>query len=403
MQQPLQIVKSEPLTITKAETQQQSRPSPQTRDSGIQQRFQAAYGTITPEENAQMHERGLQAIPVIAATATSALTGGLGAVPAIVGAGVGGAAGQAIKDTQYDMPVSQRVVNAAKVGASQAAIQGAGELVASAGPALKRGAQSLWNRAAKITEPVAKQTQTMRAGGSLMEGKREIADTVLDMGKGTISQRNLEGIKESINALDDQLDTIIANSKGFVKRQELRDALIARSRDVGQGTITQEQQQAALAKAFDLLAKKPVRMTLAEAQKTKRAIYAAYEKTFAADAAQAANAMADKTVARQLRTAIAREEPAVAGINEAMSKQIPAAKAMEKALSRGGNANPVTLTQTLTGMVTNPATVAAAVANHPGIASFTAQQIYRVAKALPRDGRTVANILRGLGLSIGGQ
>ena len=48
----------------------------------------------------------------------------------------------------------------------------------------------------------------------------------------------------------------------------------------------------------------------------------------------------------------------------------------------------------MAGMVTKPATVAAALINHPKISSFTAQQIYNAAQKLPKDARTAGNIMR---------
>jgi hypothetical protein len=171
---------------------------------------------------------------------------------------------------------------------------------------------------------------------------------------------------------------------------------------VGTGSLAQEAQQNALEKAFELLKNKPPKMTVQDAQKFKRSIYQAYEKTFAAGASDQAIAMADKTTAKALRGAIAREEPAVAEINAQMSKQIPAVKAVEKAISRGGNRDFIGLSQMLAGVVTNPLTVAGALVNHPTIGSFTAQQLYRAAQMLPKDGRTVANILRAAKAVLGG-
>lgn len=95
-----------------------------------------------------------------------------------------------------------------------------------------------------------------------------------------------------------------------------------------------------------------------------------------------------------MRTAIAREEPAIAPLNALLSRQIPAAKALDKAVSRTSNHDPVRLTSTLAGVVTNPATVAAALINHPKIGSFTAQQLYNAAKRLPAGARTAGNIIR---------
>jgi hypothetical protein len=300
------------------------------------------------------------------------------------------------------MPVSQRVENALKSGLGGALTQGVGQGIAAVSPVLAKAGRSLWNRAAKVTEPIAKSTQTMRAGGTLMDAKNEIADTVLSQGRGTLTKGNLDALKASLDDMDDAIDSVISGSTKMVSRQELRNALQAKSASVGTGSLAQEAQQNALEKAFELLKNKPPKMTVQDAQKFKRSIYQAYEKTFAAGASDQAIAMADKTTAKALRGAIAREEPAVAEINAQMSKQIPAVKAVEKAISRGGNRDFIGLSQMLAGVVTNPLTVAGALVNHPTIGSFTAQQLYRAAQMLPKDGRTVANILRAAKAVLGG-
>ncbi len=339
--------------------------------------------------------------PMIGAMVGTALTGGA-AIPAILAAGAGGAVGQAAKDEQWSMPASQRLMNAAKSGTGQMLTEGTGQAIAALSPMLMNAGRNLWNRAAKIPEPIARTTQTMRAAGTLMDAKNEIADTVLSQGAGTLRKGNLDALKSTLNGMDDAIDAVITNSKGMISRQELRDALQAKSAAIGTGSLAQDAQQSALEKAFDLLKQKPVKMTVQEAQKFKRAIYSAYEKTFAADATQAASAMADKTTAQALRGAIAREEPAVADINAAMSKQIPAVKAVEKAISRGSNRDALGLSQMLAGVAPNATTLAGALINNPLIGSFTAQQIYNAAKLLPKDGRTVSNILRVAKAAVGG-
>ncbi len=355
-------------------------------------------GKMTPQEL----ERSKSMLPLVGAAIGAGLTGGAG-IPAIIASGVGGGAGQAIKDLQYTGSMKDRAMNVAKSAIGAAATQGVGEAAAYLAPTVARAARNLWNRSAKITEPIAKTTQAMRAGGTLTDAKNEIAETVLSQGAGTLRKGNLDALKSTLDGLDDQLDTVIAGSQAFVKRQELRDALIARSRDIGQGTIAQEVQQQALGEAFDLLNKKPARMTIQEAQKTKREIYSAWSKTFAADAAEGARAMADKTTARTLRGAIEREAPESATINAAMSKQIPAVKAVEKAVSRTGNRDALGLSQMLAGVSPNPVTLAGALLNHPLIGSFTAQQLHKAAKALGTAERTAPNIIRVAKALFGGE
>lgn len=335
------------------------------------------------------------AAPAIGAGLAVAVTGGTAAVPMMTAAGLGGVAGQAVKDApDATMPMADRLWNMGESGLLQAAVQGTGSLTTSLAPKLAQGARNLWNRAAKITEPVAKKTQTMRSGGTLQQGKDEIAETVLSEGAGTIRQANAEALGNRLSQIDDAVDEIVANSKGMVSRQELRDALKAKYLSITPGTQAAEVERAALEKSFKLLSKMPPKMTVAKAQEIKRDIYRTYEKTFAADASEAATAMADKTTAKALRAGVAREEPAVAPLNQEMSRLIPAKAAMDKAVSRTSNHNIAGLTQVMAGMVPNKTTVIAALLNHPKVASFTAQQLYNAASRLPKDARTAGNIIR---------
>lgn len=332
--------------------------------------------------------------PVVGSIAGAAVSGGASIPVQMLATGGGAALGQAVKDAPSDLPASDRFSNMAFQGLGNALLQGAAGAVSAAAPRLAQGARNLWNRGAKVTEPIAKQTQTMRAGGSLAQGKDEIAETVLSQGAGTIRQANADALKNTINEIDDAIDQVVANSKGMVSRKELRDALKARYQSIQPGTQAGEAERAALEASFRLLSQAPVKMTVKVAQQMKRDIYRAYEKTFAAGASEAAKAMADKTTARALRGAIRREEPAVAAADDALSKLIPASKAMDKAVSRTSNHNLVGLSQMLAGVAPNPGTVAAALINHPKISSFTAQQIYNAAQKLPIKARTAANILR---------
>ncbi len=220
------------------------------------------------------------------------------------------------------------------------------------------------------------------------------AETVLSQGRGTIRTGNLEAIKGTLNELDDALDEVIASSKSAVPRQKIVEAIEKQAAEIGEGSTAHADMQAALQKTLDEVYKLPQYMSPSKAQSVKRTIYKAYEKTYAAESAEAAKAMAAKTEARALREGVSDAAPEAAEINAAMSKQIPAVKAMDKALSRGSNRDIVGLSQILAGMVTNPLTTSAALLNHPAIGSFTAQQIYSAAKLLPKKQQTIANIIR---------
>lgn len=334
------------------------------------------------------------ALPMLGAMTATAVTGG-GALPLMLAAGAGGAAGQALKDApNAEISMGDRFRNMALSGLGQAVTQGVGAAIPAVGGKLVSGARSLWQRAAKITEPVAKQTQTMRMGGSLQAGKDEIAETVLSQGVGTLRQGNTDTLRARMNEIDDAIDRIVSNSQGLVSRDEIRQALQAQRASIQPGTQVAELERNALAASLKLLNRMPSRMTVKTAQKYKRDIYQKYEGSYPADASESARAMADKTTARALRAGVAREEPEVRPLDEAMSRMIPAAKAMDKAVSRGSNQSLVGLSQMMAGMVPNKATVVSALINHPKVSSFTAQQLYNAAQKLPKDARTAANIIR---------
>lgn len=375
---------------------------PKAQQPTLQQlKIQAEQGRMTPEQVEASKRTARNLLPVAGAVVGSALTGGA-AYPLIpvAAAGGGAMAGQALKDAPESMTPRERVTNAVLSGIGAALTEGTGQALQAAGPMLKTVGRSWWQKAAKIGEPVAKKTQTMRAGGSLPAAKAEIAETVLASGHGAIGKGSVEALQGELSQLDDALDAVLANSKGFVERDKLQAAIIQRASEIGEGTLTQEAQQQALEKAFDLLDRAPKRMTLAEANKRKREIYQAYKNTYAADAATSAAASADKTTARAIKEEIAKQAPEAAEINARMSRLMPAVSAVEKATSRVTNHDVASLTKTLAAAVTNPKTIAAALVNDPWIGSFTAQQIYNAAKLLPKDGRTPANILRVLKIGL---
>lgn len=334
------------------------------------------------------------AAPAIGGITAAMLTGGASIPVQLAATGAGTAIGQAVKDAPEDMPLSDRFSNMAFEGLKSAALQGGVIGLTAAAPRMVQLARNLWNRSAKVPETIARTTQTMQRGGSLPEGKDEIAETVLSEGAGTLRRGNLDALRESMAGIDDAIDNIVRNSSGMVSRQELRVALQQRRAAVPRGTQAGAAEVAAIDRTMEQLNKLPAKMTVAKAQEMKRYIYQAYEKTYAADVTQQVTAAADKTVARSLRREIAKEEPDVTLLDQQMSRLIPAAKAVDRAVSRGANHNPVTLSQQLAGVVTNPATVAAALINHPKIGSFSAQQIYNAANRLPKAARTAANIIR---------
>lgn len=360
---------------------------------GTGYRGPTGHDTSVPTDVALSRVRA--AAPAIGGMAAAALTGGASIPVQIAAAGAGGAIGRAVQDAPDEsLDTGDRFRNAAFSGLGQMVLQGAGAAVPAMAGKLASGARSLWNRGAKVPESVARTTQTMRAGGSLQAGKEEIADTVLSQGAGTLKSSNVEALRQQMNEIDDAIDQIVTNSPGLVSRHELRQALNRYKAGIPKGSQAGEAARAAVDKSLTTLNRLPAQMSVKKAHELKRHIYETYEKSYAADVAQQVTAAADKTTGRALRGAIAREEPGVRPLDAQLSKLIPAKKAVEKAVSRGSNHNPITLSQTLAGVVTNPATVAAALINHPKISSFTAQQLYNAAQRLPKNAQTAANIIR---------
>ncbi len=371
---------------------QSQQPPQQPRSMGAGYRGPTGHDTDVPTDVALSRLRS--AAPAIGSIAAGMATGGASIPVQMLAVGAGAAAGQGIKDAPSEMPTEQRFSNMAFSGLTNALMQGAAAGVGAMAPRLAQGARNLWNRGAKITEPIAKSTQAMRAGGSLQAGKDEIANTVLSQGMGTLRKGNADAMADVMSQIDDAIDQVVANSQGMVKRQELRDALIAKSKSIPKGSQAAGVEQEALARSFEKLNQLPPKMTVAKAQEFKRYIYRQYGKTYSADATQGANAMADKTGAKAAREAIRREAPEVAPLDDAMAKLIPAKKALDKAVSRTTNHNFAGLSSVLAGVSPNAATITAALLNNPKVSSFTAQQLYNAAMKLPDKARTAANIMR---------
>jgi len=356
----------------------------------------ARQGGMTPERREQSIATGREMAVPAAGAIGAAMSGGL-TIPAMMAG-----AAQIASDADQDIDPVERKIRALWAGVEQSGLGLAGKVASVAAPWLKNTARSLWNRGAKITMPTARSTSTMRTGGSLEQAKDEIAETVLSQGRGTIRRGNARAVRETIGELEDALDEVVAGADGFVRREELRDALRAAARDVGPAsTQAAALQLDALERSFNLLKNAPYKMTVAEAQKMKRQIYDTFSKSYPAGAAESATAAAEKVTARALKEGIVREVPEARPINAAMQRQIPAARAMDEAVSRIANHNLVGLSGALAIVSERPAMLAAALLNNPQFASFTAQQIYRVASLLPESQLTASNVLRGLQMLTG--
>lgn len=372
----------------------QTQPAPIPTQAPTRQYPPGHKGYDSGIDPAVAQQRVRDLAPAIASTGAAYATGGMSVPVQMAAAGAAGSAGQAFKDSATDMPIKDRFSNMAFEGLKQMGIQGTTGAIAAAAPRLQQAARNLWNKSAKVTDQVANKTQTMRSGGSALDGKDEIAETVLSRGMGTLKRANVETMRESLNALDSEIETIIANSDKLVSRRDIAAAIRSHMKNFTKDTSVGLTQRSALDETARILNKRAPRMTVQEAQKAKREIYDFYQKNYPAGAVESIASMAAKTQGRALRDAIASVEPGVSGPNAQMSKLIPATSAMEKSVSRIANHNVAGLSQILAGAVPNPATLAAALLNNPRIGSFTAQQLYNAAKRLPTQARTAANIIR---------
>lgn len=329
---------------------------------------------------------------------------GIGAIEGgMPGATVGAVVGQAVKDTQWDMTPEQRLENVTKAGLGALATEAGGQLAAKAftntmrwaGPKLTSAARSLWLKMAKVPENVAGDTMAAKAAGSLgmPAGREEIAETILSQNRGTITADNLQALKGHLTDLDKELDAKIAASTKSVRTQDLINVFENRIKSIGNPTSrADEDLVGALNDAVKRLKREPPTMSVQRAQQKKQAIYDYWD--YNAKAKEPVKATVDKQLGRELRQNIVKQEPIAGPINSEMSRQIPAVRAMEKAVGRAQNADPVKAAQMIALAVTNPKTLAGALITIPGVGSFTAQTIYNVGKALPTTGKNPANIIR---------
>lgn len=347
------------------------------------------------DEFDQKHTAMDQSAPTIAALAAAPFTAGM-SIPAAA-ATTGGAAGLTslvrdwLSSDETTLPAS--LWNASKEAVVQAALQAGGEILAKAAPGAKRLARNLWVRVAKPSEAVAKRTQTALAGGSLPAAKQEIAETALSMGRGTLRSGNARAMHASLDDLDAQLSAVIAGSTKTVPRAALENAVLDFYAQAKYANNLDK--MAAAERVFDGLSGLPADIPIQQAQAIKQEVYAT--TPYVAGSMDAAMRKATKVKGRALRQEIAAAEPAVTPINAALTRQIPATSAIDAAINRAGNANPVRLSGTLATMSPRAmATGAVAAVNSPMGGSFVAQQLYRAAPFLAAAGLIAPQFVRVL-------
>lgn len=389
---------------------------------------------MSPEKVAKSKEAGMGMLPAVGGTLAALATGGA-SLPITAGAAaLGGAAGQLAKDSQWDMPASERAKNAAlsaggqaiAVGAVPKALQAAAAGVRSVGGALQRGGRNLWTRVAKIGDAPAKATNTARQGGSLKAAKDEIADTVLGRGLGTLREGNADALKAAADDTEAALSSAISNSTATV---DPRKAVLAGMRQAARekrGFGTGQQYQAArnvVEEARQALTH-PTKRTIVEAkypnavrpstivdtndanavprefsplqwrreagprawnrvpvQKAQADKVATYQNmSYGADASSTAANRVRKEMARNYKDQIAAAEPAAAAANAELSKLYPAGEAYNNAMKRIVNRDPVQFSQMAFGIGRDPITGLGAIMNTPTAGSFAAQRLYNLGK-----------------------
>lgn len=311
-------------------------------------------------------------------------TGGLSlAALGVAGAGAGGMMGA----SSVGADTRQAAIEGLKQGALQLPFAGMG---ATAAP-LERGAESLWLRLAKPKASTIARTMGFKTGGQ-EAGRREIAQTVLGENLGTIRGGNVAKMQTKLDDLDTALNQAIQSSSATVPRQVLEDALAEESTRVGHGTLGQRTQQSALNDAFDELSKLPQNIPVQQAQAIKQQIYKT--RNYAGNAADSAQAAADKVTGRALRGGIETAAPEARDINAQFTHLIPAKAALADAAARAGNRDPIGLSQLIFGAARHPITAAGAILNYPSAGSFAAQRMYNAAKTLPALQANAPNLIR---------
>src|SRR5215471_3568924 len=360
-------------------------------DADVDAAIEAKYGTITKGQQ-YSYEHGMpqfsrplnvkaMAAPALSAAAGIA-TGGLSVPIQALGQAGAGLINAAIRS-----PKEASNTDVLKNAAWDVGTNVAPTLVSAGGPAVKRLAERYWTGMAKPTVTALRDTTTMKAGGTEAEAAREVAQTVLGSGRGTLTQGNVKAAQDSLDALDQQLSGAIAGSRATIARSAVEKALIDEANRIGVGTIGKAQQQEALSRAFDELQKLPDQIPIQKAQEIKQSIYAT--RNYLANATDSAAAAADKVMGRSYRAEIEQAAPETKAINDQFRKEIPATKVLARAVQRTGNRNPVGLQEMVALASGNPLPLATAAANHPLIGSWITQQMYRAAPALPAAGNAL--------------
>lgn len=379
--------------------------------------------------------------PALSAGAAT-LTSGL-SIPIQVGAqGLAGLASGAIRGGGVKGAATDAEVN--MIG--QTVMGNAGKLVNWLGPKVTNMGRNLWLRAAKIPEAIAKQTNTVRRGGDIVAGEREIADTVLSRGLGGNSEDNGLALVNALDNADNKLTTAIDNStanadprrivraamkeavkqkKGFGSGDAYQSArrVAAEIRDKYKRPTTQIAVSAKYPNAvrpsstivdvaedgtpvmadfsplkYERVPGKPAwrDVSVQEAQADKVATYK--KLNYSPDANVTAGNEVRKAAARSAKEQIAAAEPAAAAANAEISQLVPAGKAFSRMRLIQSRQEPASMSKLLFGVKPSLTSGLMAVLNSPAFKTYGGQAMYnaggRMATASALPAQQTAQALR---------
>jgi hypothetical protein len=262
-----------------------------------------------------------------------AIGGVMGGVP---GAVAGGAAGSLVKaaiqrpDEAMAHPL-QTAGYAAAAGVGQGALEGAGQMVPKA---LTAGAKAVYRS-------YLKPSLSMK----LAPKAEQIVNTALNEAL-PITKSGATKAQQIITALNQQVQDVLDNSSGTVDLHDVADRLRmwATKTYYKPGVSTGDYESAlAVADSIDKHASLGVKalftpsvdVSVSEANASKQALQKAARNAYGTQSS--ATTTAQKVGASEMRQAIEKQAPEVAGLNAREAKLIDAAKAIARAVGREGN------------------------------------------------------------------
>jgi len=381
------------------------------------------------------------ATPALSAGA-AALTGGASLAAQVGAQGLAGLASGAARGGGVEGMIKDAETNMLMHGV----IGGAAKFVRGLGPRVTDMGRRLWLRAAKIPEAIAKQTNTVRRGGDIVAGEREIADTVLSRGLGGNSEDNALALTRAVGDADERLTQTIANSTAKVDprrivRASMREAVKQKS-GFGSGDAYQSARRVAAeirdkfkrpttqiavsAKypgaarpsstivdvaedgtpvmadfsplKYERVPGKPAwkDVSVQDAQADKVATYK--KLNYSPDANVTAGNEVRKAAARSAKEQIAAAEPAAAAANAEISQLVPAGKAFSRMRLIQSRQEPASVSKLLFGVKPSLTSGLMAVLNSPAFKTYGGQVMYnaggRMATASALPAQQTAQALR---------